>query len=605
MTGLTKTGGLLIALVMLLASVGAAQDSVSLKLSLDKSTIRADEAAMLTLTVEGIGSQKMPEPQLPPLPMFEIFSSGNSTNIQVINGQMSTSMIYNYMLYPKRDGAFPIRAAHVVYNGKRYESNELTITVTKAGTGAAPEEPSANQAKDDKGGARDVFLTAEVDKKSAYVDEQVTLRIKLFRAINTLSTPDYEAPQTPGFWTQDIPPQKTYYQIVNGRRYFVNEIRTALFPTKPGKLRVSPAKVTVTVPDRSRTRTRDPFSIFDDVFQQGKRVSVQSQSLAVNAKPLPKQGKTADFSGGVGSYRISASVDKPDVQVNEAITLTVKISGQGNVKSIPEPTLPDMDGFRVEKSSTDFQVSNRDVELGGSKTFDYLLIPRIPGTHAINPIKLNYFDPGKKKYLTAKTDSIQLKIRKGANAAETEIPYNMVAGQTINLKETDIRFIKVDDGHLVRSGKVLLASPLFLAFLALPLAIVLGGMIDVKRKRRLQSDVAYARRRRASGEAKRRLNAAEKHMHGNNDTGFYAEISAAIYQFVADKFNTSAHGLTTDGVQSLLVKKDVPDDLMNDTLTTLREADFGRFAGGAGVDGGKRELYDRARAVITRLAEVL
>ncbi len=605
MTGLIKTGGFLTVLMLLLASVGAAQVDITLALSLDRSTIRADESAMLTLTVEGIGAQQMPEPELPPLPMFEIFSSGNSTNIQVINGQMSTSMIYNYILYPKRDGTFPIRAAHVVYNGKRYESNELSITVTKAGTGAAPDEPSADQSKDSQGGARDVFLTAEVDKKSAYVDEQVTLRVKLFRAINTLSTPDYEAPQTPGFWTQDIPPQKTYYQIVNGRRYFVNEIRTALFPTKPGKLSVSAAKVTVTVPDRSRTRTRDPFSIFDDVFQQGKRVSVQSHSLSINVRALPKTGKTADFSGGVGSYKISATVDKPDVQVNEAITLTVKISGQGNVKSIPEPTLPDMDGFRVEKASTDFQVSNLDVELGGSKTFEYLLIPRIPGPHVIDPIKLNYFDPGKEKYITAKTDSIALKVRKGDNVAETEIPYNMVAGQTINLKETDIRFIKVENGHLARTDKVLLASPLFLAFLALPLAIVLGGMIDVKRKRRLQSDIAYARRRRASGEAKRRLNTAEKHMHGNNDTGFYAEISAAIYQFVADKFNTSAHGLTTDGVQALLVKQGVADDLLNDTLTTLREADFGRFAGGAGVDGGKRELFDRARAVITRLGEVL
>lgn len=594
-------------LVLLSASIAPAQnqDQVSLTLSLDRSAIRADESATLTLTVNGIGSQKMPEPNLPPLPMFEIFSSGNSTSIQIINGKMSSSMIYNYILYPKRAGTFPIRAAHIVYDGKRYESNELSITVTKAGTGAPAQEPSAQQSKDNNGEARDVFLSAEVDKKSAYVDEQVTLRVKLYRAINTLSTPDYEAPQTPGFWTQDIPPQKTYYQIINGRRYFVNEIRTALFPTKPGPLRISAAKVTVTVPDRSRTRTRDPFSIFDDVFQQGKRVSVQSQSLKINVMALPKAGKTADFSGGVGSYKISASVDKSNVQVNEAITLTVKISGQGNVKSIPEPTLPNLDGFRVEKASTNFHVSYLDTDLGGSKTFEYLLIPRIPGKHAIDPIQLNYFDPGKKKYVTAKTDSIELTIKRGDSTASADIPYNMVAGQTINLKETDIRFIKVDDGHLARSGKILLASPLFLAFLALPLVVVLGGMVDVKRKRRLQSDVAYARRRRASGEAKRRLNTAEKHLHGNNDTGFYAEISAAIYQFIADKFNTSAHGLTTDGVQKLLVEKDVPDELLNDTLTTLREADFGRFAGGAGVDGSKRELYNQAKAIITKLGGAL
>jgi len=581
-----------------------AQDEVQIGLSLDRSTIRADEAATLTVTVSG-QSQQLPEPKLPPLPMFDIFSSGSSTNIQIINGQVTSSLTYNYLLYPKREGTFPIRAAHLVFNGKRYESNELSITVTKAGSGAAPDQPTDQEAKTDEGDARDVFLTTEVDKKTAYVDEQVTLRVKLYRSIRTLSTPDYEPPQTPGFWSQDIPPQKTYTQIINGRRYTVNEIRTALFPTRPGELTISPARVTLAVPDRSRRRTRDPFSLFDDIFQQGKRVSVQSRSIAVNVKPLPVKGKTGEFSGGVGNYKISALVDKTEAQVNEAITLTVKISGQGNVKSIPEPTIPELDGFRVEKASSDYKISNLDEKIGGSKTYEYLLLPRVPGYQRIDPIVLNYFDPSRNGYITIRTDTIELMISQGEEVAATDIPYNMVAGQTIDLRETDIRFIKVDNGRLSRRGSLVLTSPWFLALLALPLVVIVGGMIDVNRKRRLQRDIAYARRRRAAGEAKKRLKQAEKDLHGGDDSRFYAELSAAVYQFVADKFDRSAQGLTSDGVEDLLKTKGVADHLLSDTIAVIQQADFGRFAGGAGVEGGKRELFDRAQKVITNLGEEL
>ena len=589
---------------LILSAMAFGQGDLTIQMSLDRSTIGMGESALLSLSVSG-NTQNLPEPNLPPLPQFEIFSSGNSTSIQVINGVVSSSMTYNYMLFPKKEGTFPIRAASMVVNGKRYESNELTITVSAGGAGSRPAEPSEEQSIDEKGGERDVFLTAEVDNKSAYVDEQVTLRIKFFRAIKILSTPEYDAPQTPDFWTQDIPPQKQYYQVVNGRSYLVTEVRTALFPTKPGILKIGVARVTVTVPDRSRQRTRDPFSLFDDVFSQGRQMSVQSQLLSVNVRTLPVEGKTSQFSGGVGSYQISAEVDKTEVQVNEAITLTVKITGQGNVKSIPEPTLPAMDGFRVEKASSDFKMTNQDEKLGGSKTYEYLLIPRIPGYQKVASIVLNYFDPDKGIYKTTSTEPIELMVNQGEAAAAADIPYNMVAGQTINLKETDIRFIKAENGHLSRRGHILLTSPLFLIFLALPLMAVLGGFIDIQRKHRLQSDVAYARRRRAASEAKRRLKMAEKHLKENNGSAFYGELSAAAFQFIADKFNISAQGLTSDGVRDLLTQKSTPTELLGETLDLIRQADFGRFAGKAGAENNMHALFEQAHRVIIGLGERL
>jgi hypothetical protein len=580
-----------------------AADDVTIQLSIDRAKIGIDETAVLTLSVSNASQQQLPEPNLPPLPQFDIYSAGSSTNLTITNGVSEYSQSYNYVLSPKKVGTFPIRSAWIVVGNKRIASNELNLVVV--GTAEQAAGPIGQEGSDDKGTAKDIFLYAEVANKDTYVDEQVTLIVKLCRAISTLSQPDYTPPHTPDFWSNDIPPQKQYYQVLNGRRYFINEIRTALFPTKPGKLKIGTARVSVTVPERSRRRNRDPFSLFDNFFQQGKNVTVKSKPITVNVKTLPMEGKTAQFSGGVGSYKISSMVDKTEVEVNEAITMTVKIRGTGNIKSIPEPTIPELDGFRIEKSSSDFKMSNVGLEMGGTKTFEYILIPRLPGYHQVKPITLNFFDPKKKKYFTAETRPVDLIVKQGEVISTSDIPYNMVSGQTINLNEKDIRYIITENSKLTPRGRILLNSPGFLTALALPLVVMLGGMIDIRRKRRLTKDVAYARLKRANAMARKRLKKAEEYLNGNDDSAFYAELSGVAYRYIADKFNLSAHGLTSDTVHEILKKHDVSEQLQNDTLAILSQADFGRFAGGAGKENSRKELFEKAKKVIVSLEDVL
>jgi hypothetical protein len=490
----------------------------------------------------------------------------------------------------------------MLYNGQRYESNELSLVVLKEPQRAAGR--SGKDALDNQGKSDDIFLVAEVDKKQAYVDEQVTLRVKFFRAVKLLSTPDYTPPPTPDFWANDITPQKQYYQTINGRDYLINEIRAGLFPTKPGRLTIGEARVTAVVPEYGRRRNNDPFSFFDDLMQQGRQVSVASKPVTIDVKPLPTEGKTDQFSGGVGNYTISALVDKTQVEVNEAIALTVTIAGQGNVKSIPEAVLPEIDGFRIEKSSSDYKQATVEDQIGGTKTFEYLLIPRLPGKQVVKPIVLNYFDSKRAKYLTAATEPIELFVKQGELAAGTEIPYNMVAGQTIDLKETDIRFIKVNSS-LIPRGRILVTSPAFVTLAALPLLALAGAVVDVRRKRRLASDAGYSRQRKANAEARKRLRRAEGLLRTGDDAGFYAEVSGAIYQLIADKYNLSAHGLTTETVADLLKEKNLPDDLLEKTITVLDRADFGRFAGASGDASARQVLFDEARAIVIRIREGL
>jgi len=596
-------GSLMILTLLMAGSAQCQQDDISINLSLDRDKIGMNETATLTVQVSGSGQKQFPEPKLPPLPQFQVFSSGSSTNLQIVNGVVNSSVTYNYVLSPKREGTFPIRAATMLIDGERYESNELSITVVKSAEEAAGNELDA--AVSDTGETKDIFLVTEVDKKTAYVDEQVTLYVKFYHAVKILSSMDYTPPQMSGFWTNDIPPQKQYYQIIKGRRYLVNELRTALFPTKPGELTISPAYVSVTVPDRSRRRSRDPFSFFDGIFEEGKRVQLKSRPITVKVSPLPLDGKTDEFSGGVGSYKIAADVDKTEVEVNEAITLTVKISGRGNVKSIPEPTLPALDGFRVEQASSDYKITNLNDQLGGTKVYEYLLIPRLPGQHTIDPIILNYFDPGKRKYVEAATSAINLNVNKGTDTTGAEVPYNMVSGQVIDLKETDIRFIKTDNGNLQKRGRIVLTSPIFLAAMSLPLLIIFGGMIDVRRRRKLASDIGYARRRRAKTDAQKRLKEARRLLEGEGDGDFFAALSEALFKFIADKFNVSAHGLTSQGVRDLLQKAGAEDKLVDTTESLIRDIDFGRFAGGAGDRREREKLYERTRTVIVELGEAL
>jgi hypothetical protein len=429
------------------------------------------------------------------------------------------------------------------------------------------------------------------------------MSVKYFEGIRTLSVPEYTQPHTPDFWSSQLPPHKTYYQSINNRNYLVHEWRSALFPTRPGDLEVGDARVVVTVPDRSRRRSRDPFSMFDNLLNRGLDVAVRSKPFTVTVLPLPTKSKPDDFSGGVGNYRIASTLDKTNVEVNEAISLEVKISGRGNIKSIPEPSVPEIDGFRIEKASSDYGMSQVNSEIGGTKTFEYVLIPRIPGTFTLPPVSLNYFNPESERYITVKTQPVTLTVAGTPLSADSELPYKPVVGRTINLKETDIRYIKTDDVDLEKRGEILLTSPVFVAITVIPLLALVGGVVDVRRRKKMSSDIAYARLRRANREAKKRLKHAESLLRSGSDADYYAELSGVIYQFIADKQNLSAHGLTSDRVDQILREKEVEDHLRQETLDIISLSDMGRYGGGQdGQDRGA--LFERARNVVVTLEGV-
>jgi hypothetical protein len=591
---------LLMALILLAATTAASQDEVSIQIALSRDTISINEQVYLTITVSS-SRQDLPKPELPNLSMFNVYSQGTSTNISIVNGKMTSSYSSQYLLQPIRQGTFPIRPVTIAYNQKRYQSNELVLTVLSSGAGT----PGAlkQEAVTQGGQGKDMFLTAELNKKTAYVNEQVTLTIKYFHAVQLYSQPEYTAPQTTDFWSDVLDPQKSYYQIINGRRYNVVEITTALFPTRAGDLTIGPAMVSAMVAVKKAPQRNDPFSIFDDFFTQSEQQMARSQPLTLKALPLPTENKPSGFTGTVGNYTINATADKNIVEMNQPVTVTYKINGTGNIKTVAEPGISESQDFRIYRASTDEKISKIDGQVGGTKIFEEVFIPKRAGQLTIPPVTLDFFDPKARKYKSISTGSIALEVHPGAATEYAGIPVRPSAGGVIDADARNISYIKTDPGRLRHQPPLIIFTPLYLLLNGLPVLILAALWINQKRKEKYASDIGYARSRSARKLARKHLSEARRMAHSEQTVQFYAELRRAVFSYVANKMNVSAHGLTGDTLLDILKSSGVEGEIVEKTGELLRRADFAQYSS---ADTPQEKIADSLRMaeeILVRLEE--
>ncbi|UCD18294.1 MAG: protein BatD [Candidatus Zixiibacteriota bacterium] len=591
---------ILTAMLTLGQLAAVAQDDITITMSLSRDTVGLMEPAMLIVTVSG-PRQDLPPPTLPNLSMFEVYSQGTSTNISIVNGQVEASLKYQYLLQPIRTGTYNIKPAAVTMGRKRYESNEVILTVLE--DGVATPKSVTDEAVDRGGKNKDVFLVAEVNKKNAYVNEQVTLSLKFYHSVRLYSQPEYTAPQTTDFWTDMLEPQKSYYETVNGKRYKVIEINTALFPTRSGELTIGRAMVEVQVPSQSRSR-RDPFrsSIFD-MLGRGESITVRSKPITITVRPLPNENKPSDFSGTVGDFTIKSSVDKRSVDVNQPVTVTYKISGTGNIKTIAEPDIGELDNFRVYRSSSSEKISKINEIIGGTKIFEEVYIPKRAGKLTIPGVSLNFFNPITRKYRTLQTKSIVLNVTAGDETEYAELPYRPVAGRVIDPAAKDIRYIKTDSGNLQKEGSLILFTPLYLILNGLPVLLLAATIVSRRRKEKLASDIGYARSRAAKKMARRRLGAAQKLAKADRPADFYAEIRQAMFSYVADKLNISPYGLTGDRLIGILQEAGTPEGVVANAEGILRRADFAQYAPAQVPASEIADSLQKAEELLVKLEE--
>lgn len=587
---------------------------IEITTSVDRTVVGVNQTFTLTIEISGEKVNKVGDPKVPDLSAFAVSmgNSGTSQNIQVINGKMSISKSMNFSYMASTIGKFTIPPAVIDFNGKVYRSKPIQIEVVKSstpsqqpgnrGTRTTPQSGPANQIDQEN-----LFLRVTANKRKVYVNEPVVLSYKIYTNVTVTQYGISELPSTAGFWVEEFPlgnQPKTYEEIYNGRKFVVAEIRrVAMFPTDAGKKTITPMEIECSV--RVQTRRRSVFdSFFDDpFFGRSVRKSVSSQPVSIEVMPLPDEGKRSNFSGLVGNFNISASVDKKNVKTNDAISLKVRISGNGNVKMIPTPVVnipPDFEKYPPKESQS---IKRSEQGVTGSKTFEYVLIPRYPGRQIIQPIKFSYFDVNKKKYQYLQTPELVINVEKGS---EDFISVGSgLSKEEVKLLGRDIRYIQRGSPEFQKIGAAFHKSYYFILLLVMPVVLILSSLGYRRHMDKIQENEAYARSRRANQLAMKRLHKAKKLLNENTQKEFYAEVANSLMGFLGDKFNIAAAGIITDEVEGLMKKHNIPEHVISQYLACLQMCDYQRFAPSSAKQDEMEQFFTQAKNAIVTLEKVI
>jgi hypothetical protein len=556
-----------------------------------------------TLEVELRGTNRTDvEPSLPDLGSFSRYIGRNSsTSMQMINGVTTVSVAVQYRYRAIQEGTFEIGPVEVEIGGQVLRTQPITLTVSTAGAAAA----GGAEAEDPSGvGPEDLFIEAEVSKTRVYQNEPIEVNYRLFTRVNVSSYSLVSLGESEGFWVEEVPgPQSPpVEQRVRGGQPYTTAVvrRVVLFPAGPGTKTIESMSIEANVRVRRQSR-----SIFDDFFGGSSLFGSQmpavivSNPVEVEVLPLPEEGRPRSFTGLVGRLGVSASIDRSNVETNDAVTLEVTVEGEGNLGALAAPVIElpvDFESFPPEVTESIDRSGSR---VRGSKTYQYVLIPRSPGRKTIPPVEMSYFDAESGLYATSASEPLALEVTGDAVVLA-------VGGRAgVETLREDIRFIQIGPPNLGALEGSLANAPQFWIVALLPLIALLGALGLRRHWDRLEGDVAYARGRRAGRVAKKRLGRARAVMAGSDARAFYAEVERALRGFLADKLNVAEAGFMSDVAEAELRKRGVPDEATTEYLACLGECDRARFAPPSSSAEEKSGFFDRAAEAMTAVQEGL
>jgi hypothetical protein len=597
---------LLIILGLLISAACALGQDTQVTASVNSDSIGIQDQLQFSITVSGkeIGTVELLR-QLP-IQGFKIVSGPNiSTQFQWINGQTNNSKSFAYILIPEKEGQFTIDPVEIRVKGKLYKTQPIQVRVTSASRAQPqpqkqnpfnPFDPFGEENLPSRQPAGDaVMVKAELDKNSVYLGQQATLSYRIYARVGVSGIQMRENPSLSGFWVEDIQTDKNpkpTRQIINGREYLAYTIKKqALFANKTGRLSIPSSTFAIS----ARTGS-NPFGIFagDETLYR------KTQELSLEVKPLPAEGRPSNFNNAVGTFTLTADIDKKQAATGEAVALHIKLAGQGNLKMIPDIQLPSLPDFTIysSKRADNLRPFEQD-QVGGDKTWEYIIVPKVPGSQSIPSLSFSYFNSEKNKYETAATPALALKVTRGTDsAASPGLPGTNK--QDLKRRGSDINFIKLSPGELEKVEEPFYRQSWLYLILALPL-LFNAGAYKYQRRRSLSSENAdLARSRKAKRKALNQLKAAEKEGR-STPRRFYDLASSAFAGYLADKFNRTEIELTEDIMARDMTEISVPHETIEETKACLRECDFGRFVSAAQSPDKMQNLSARIRKIIDSL----
>ncbi|MEJ2195636.1 MAG: BatD family protein [Ignavibacteriaceae bacterium] len=590
-----------ISLLIIILLLPLKLSSQSFTASVNETTVADNEQFKVTFTLSGNNVNGIKNFNPPPFSNFIILSGPNqSTSIQFINGVQSGSISYSYILQPRSLGNFSIGKASIEYDGEEYQTEPLNITVVKGNS--KPKQQKQDDAISNEEIAKNLFIKATVDKRKVFLGEQVTVTYKLYTRLNIAAQMSIsKLPQYQGFWTEELETSTNIVfmtEVIDGKQFRVGTLkRAALFPTQTGKLEITPFELTVPIQikkNRNRNNIFDDF--FNDPFGNSKTIEFNaiSDKITIDVLQLPQKNKPDSFKGAVGDFTFRADLDKTSAKTNEPVTLKIEISGNGNIQLVDMPELNLPTGFEKYEPKTSEKINNKNI-ISGTKTAEYLMVPRVVGKREIPAIKFSYFDPANKKYITKQSGPFTLNITQGESLPDVQVANK----EEIRKLGEDIRFIKTSGYDIYKKEESVLFTPFFWIGGVTPM-VLLFVLIGWKRKNdKLAGNLTLLNYQRAQKIAKKRLKKAKQLLNENNHKEFYTEISQALFGYLEDKLHIAKAEFTIDKAKDELAKLNVNDDLTQKVKQMAEACEFIRFAPGAEENTAMKSTFDQMANVIT------
>ena len=485
--------------------------------------------------------------------------------------------------------------------------------------GARPAQPQQQQAQpqnepqiNDAELKKELFIRVAVDKSKVHVGEQITTSYKLYSRV-PMQVSISKLPSLNGFWTQDfeIPKQpKPTEEIIDGQKYQVFLLKkSALFPQQTGTLELDPAEakgaariiqnVRRKVADMFGNGTlmmNDPFfnnAYYNAVAYKDVNVHLQSTPVKITVTPLPEKGKPADYGGAVGNFTIGAKIDKQELTTDDVATLTLNITGSGNLKLIEAPKLKLPNGINTYDPQITDTVTGRSTTISGTKTIAYAVTPQTAGDYDIPAVAFSYFNPQSGTYTTLHTQPMKLHVKPGKHYNPAHVAENAIALKDIH--EIAAKPIK----KFYIGSKPLMQTPGYWSMYALPVLAFLGLIAWRRRSEELSRDSVLLRSKRANKVALQRLVTAKKLLAQNDRKPFHEEISKAIWLYLSDKLAIPLSSLSRETATAALTERRVPEAVQKRFETVIWECETALYA-----TGGSKKMSDTYESAVQVISDL-
>lgn len=580
-----------ISLFICLLSISLVAQEATLKAKISKNKLGVNQRLRIEFSIDKQGGDNFSPPKFT---NFRVVGGpSQSVSQSWINGKVTFSQSYTYIIQPKRKGAFSIASASIKIGGKFIKSEPVKVIVLD------PVEIPKNPNDPNYVAQQNIHLVAEISKANPYVGEGIYVEYRLYVSenVSVYDTSISEAPKYNGFWNQDIKvngfPVKMGKYNGENYRYIVLQ-KALLIPTKTGKLSVDPMRMDIVIGVPSG---RADF--FGNAITKNIRREFASTKKIIRPKTLPLEGKPANFAGAVGDFNFSVALSKDILKANETSQVQVKISGKGNLKLFELPTVETPAELEMYQPERKERVRVNASGLSGAVTDTYTVVPLYKGKYKIPSISFSYFNPKEKKYKTIATEDFFVDVQEGKELITVDTSF--VIKQEVVSTGKNFRYIATKTNFVTAKKIDFFKSNLFYVLFLLPLIAIPIGVFIGKKNEERSNDIMGNKARKAEKLAKKYLSKAQKQL--GKKEAFYEALERALHNYLKAKLGVETAEISKERITEILKGKNVEATAIHQFIEVLKNSDFARYTPFTATE--MKEEFERAKAVIVQLDKQL